>query len=98
MCLSLSLGIPLLRALSFLPSPPQINYKLNALEQMLGAEPLKQTADGWHGKDNTVVFDRVTFGYEEKSVVSGVSLMVREGQKTALVGNPVRVRAHWQSC
>lgn len=86
MCLSLSLGIPLLRALSFLPSLPQINYKLNALEQMLGAEPLRQTADGWHGTDNTVVFDHVTFGYEEKSVIRDVSLTMREGQKTALVG------------
>ena len=35
LCLSLSIGIPLLKSLSFLPTMPQLNYKIAALEQVL---------------------------------------------------------------
>ena len=86
MCLSLSLGLPLLKAIGFLPSMPQINYKISALEQMLSAEPLRQTEDGFEGDGHTVEFQDVTFAYEKETVVDHVSLTIQEGQKTALVG------------
>ena len=35
LCLSLSIGIPLLKSLGFLPTMPQLNYKITALEQVL---------------------------------------------------------------
>ncbi len=86
LCLALSIGIPLLKALGFLPTMPQLNYKISALEQMLDSEPLRQTSEEFHGKDHTVRFEGVSFAYGEQTVVHNVSLTAKAGQKTALVG------------
>lgn len=101
MCLSLSMGLPLLKAMGFVPSLPQINYKIEALEGMMSAEPLKQTKDGFRGQGRTVVFEDVSFSYQkspdesgkkggrdnrEEIVADHVSFTIREGTKTALVG------------
>ena len=99
LCLSLSIGIPLLKSLGFLPTMPQLNYKISALEQVLETAPLKQTDDGFHGKNLDICFDHITFGYEKAQpgpdgkpivtmdeVITDVSFTVKAGQKTALVG------------
>ncbi|ADY57070.1 Xenobiotic-transporting ATPase [Syntrophobotulus glycolicus DSM 8271] len=86
LCLALSIGIPLLKALGFLPAMPQLNYKISALEQVLEAEPLHQTEDGFGGKDHTICFEGVSFAYGDQTVVHDVSLTAKAGQKTALVG------------
>lgn len=86
LCLSLSIGIPLLKALGFLPTMPQLNYKISALEQMLEAKPLRQTEDSFHGTDYNIHFEGVNFAYGEQTVVHNVSLTAKAGQKTALVG------------
>lgn len=86
LCLSLSIGTPLLKALGFVPTMPQLNYKISALEEMLQAEPLRQTEDGFHGKDHSIRFDNVSFAYGEQAIVHNVGLTAQDGQKTALVG------------
>ena len=99
LCLALSIGIPLLKSLGFLPTMPQLNYKISALEQVLETMPLKQTEDTFHGKDFSIRFDHVTFGYQKTQpgpdgqpivttdeVLHDVSFTVKAGQKTALVG------------
>ncbi len=99
LCLSLSIGIPLLKSLGFLPTMPQLNYKISALEQVLETAPLKQTDDAFHGKNLDICFDHITFGYEKAQpgldgkpvvtmdeVITDVSFTVKAGQKTALVG------------
>ncbi|MGL5434637.1 MAG: ABC transporter ATP-binding protein [Lachnospiraceae bacterium] len=86
LCLSLSIGIPLLKAIGFLPSMPQVNYKISALEDILKAEPLRQDNQAFKGRDHSVTFDDVVFAYEEKAVIRNVSLTVLEGTTTALVG------------
>ena len=86
MCLSLSLGVPLLKAMGFLPSLPQINYKIEMLENMFHTAPLKQTTDEFKGNGHTVVFDRVSFAYKEETVADQINLTIPQGQKTALVG------------
>lgn len=86
MCLSLSLGVPLLKAIGFVPSLPQINYKIETLENMLNAPPLRQTTDHFKGNNHTVVFDHVSFAYKEETVADQINLTIRQGQKTALVG------------
>lgn len=86
LCLSLSIGLPLLKALGFLPTMPQLNYKISALEQVLEAEPLHQTEADFHGKDHTICFAGVSFAYRDQTVVHDVTLTAKAGQKTALVG------------
>lgn len=99
LCLSLSIGIPLLKSLSFLPTMPQLNYKIAALEQVLETAPLQQTDAVFHGKNYDICFDHITFGYEKSQpgpdgqpmvtmdeVIHDISFTAKEGQKTALVG------------
>lgn len=99
LCLCLSIGMPLLKSLGFLPTIPQVNYKIAALEQVLDAKVLAQTEDCFHGKDSSVTFEDVSFGYSApapggdgkpaartKNVISHVSFTAKAGQKTALVG------------
>lgn len=96
LCLSLSIGIPLLKALGFLPTLPQLGYKISALEQILSANPLEQTNDKFLGRDYTVTFEHVKFGYDIvtspeqetkiKEIIHDVSFTAKSGQKTALVG------------
>lgn len=99
LCLSLSIGIPLLKSLSFLPTMPQLNYKIAALEQVLETAPLQQTDAAFHGKNYDICFDHITFGYEKiqpgpdgrpmvtmDEVIHDISFTAKAGQKTALVG------------
>lgn len=99
LCLSLSIGMPLLKSLGFLPTMPQLNYKISALEQVLDAPELQQTNDGFHGMDDTITYDHVSFSYQttqpgpdgkpavvEDEVLHNVSFTAKAGQKTALVG------------
>ncbi len=99
LCLSLSIGIPLLKSLGFLPTMPQLNYKISALEQVLSSAPLKQGKSEFLGQTQDICFDHVTFGYPRmqmgedgkpvvstKEVIHEVSFCAKAGQKTALVG------------
>lgn len=99
LCLSLSIGIPLLKSLSFLPTMPQLNYKIAALEQVLETAPLQQTDAVFHGKNYDICFDHITFGYKKSQpgpdgqpmvtmdeVIHDISFTAKAGQKTALVG------------
>lgn len=99
LCLALSIGTPLLKSLSFLPTLPQLNYKIAALEQVLEAEPLAQTEDEFHGADDSVRFAHVSFAYYKtvpgpdgqpqtvsEPVLHDISFTARAGEKTALVG------------
>lgn len=99
LCLALSIGTPLLKSLSFLPTLPQLNYKIAALEQVLEAAPLAQTDDDFHGADDSVRFAHVSFAYEKtvpgpdgqpqtvsEAVLHDISFTAHAGEKTALVG------------
>lgn len=99
LCLSLSIGLPLLKALGFLPMMPQLNYKISALEDALNIEPLKQGENKFKGIDHTISYDNVTFGYQLskmgengqpetyiKNVIHNVSFTAKVGEKTAIVG------------
>ncbi len=62
-CMSFGIGAPLLRSMSFMSSMPQVNYKIEALEQLMSAPPLQQTEDAFTGKDYSVSFKNVRFDY-----------------------------------
>lgn len=99
LCLALSIGTPLLKSLSFLPTLPQLNYKIAALEQVLEAVPLAQTEDDFHGADDSVRFAHVSFAYYKtvpgpdgqpqtvsEAVLHDISFTAHAGEKTVLVG------------
>lgn len=86
MCLSLSIGLPLLKALSFVPSLPQINYKIETLENIMSEEPLRQRPEGFCGDDMTIRFSDVAFAYDDKVAVDKINMTVEEGSRVALVG------------
>lgn len=86
LCMSFAIGAPLLRAVGFMSTIPQINYKISSLEQMLSAPPLQQSNQPFSGKTHTVSFENVRFAYQDTEVLHGVSLNVSEGSLTALVG------------
>ena len=86
LCMSFGVGAPLLRALGFMSTLPQINYKITALEQLMGAPALEQTDADFSGADHTVSFEEVRFAYQEDEVLHGVSLTAPVGSLTGLVG------------
>ncbi len=86
LCMSFGIGAPLLRALSFMSTLPQINYKITALEELMSAPPLKQTAAPFIGNRHDIKFHNIHFAYKKEEVLHGISLTIPEGSFTALVG------------
>ncbi|WP_303789974.1 ABC transporter ATP-binding protein [Ruminococcus flavefaciens] len=85
-CLSLSVGVPILKALNFAGKFPQLNYKIDEIEKAMDSEPLKTKDNSFIGNSNIVKFEDVHFAYKEQEVLHGVSLELQEGSLTALVG------------
>lgn len=86
LCMGFGIGTPLLKSLSFGSVMPQVKYKIEALENMLSAPPLKQSNKKFKGNNHTVTFDNIRFSYKEEEVLHGVSFEAKEGTMTALVG------------
>lgn len=86
LCLALSIGIPLLRTMSFLSLAPQIRYKIISLENLLDKEDLKSGLKEFHGDNYSVEFINVTFGYDGTEVVRDINLKMKQNTMTALVG------------
>ena len=85
-CLSLSVGVPILKALNFAGKFSQLNYKINEIEKAMDSEPLKTNDNSFIGNSNIDKFEDVHFAYKEQEVLHGVSLELQEGSLTALVG------------
>lgn len=86
LCMSFGIGAPLLRSLSFMSTLPQVNYKIESLEQLMGASPLQQQKKPFLGKNHSISFENVRFSYEDTEVLHGISFSIEEGSLTALVG------------
>ena len=85
-CLSLSIGVHLLKALSFAGKFPQLNYRIDEIEKAMDNQPLKNNDNLFIGNSHIVKFEDVRFAYREQEVIHGVSLELKEGTLTALVG------------
>jgi ATP-binding cassette subfamily B protein len=86
LCMGFSIGPLFIKAMSFMSTMPQVNFKINALEELLSAPPLKQADKSFAGKDHGIEFENVRFAYKEAEALHGVSLTVAEGSLVALVG------------
>jgi ATP-binding cassette subfamily B protein len=86
LCMSFSIGPLFIKAMSFMSTMPQINFKINALEELLSAPPLQQTDAPFAGKDHGIAFEDVRFAYKDAEVLHGVSFAAPQGSLVALVG------------
>ena len=85
-CMSFAVGPSFLKALNFAGKFPQLDYKIAELEKMMDNPPLKAGTAGFSGKNLDVEFKNVHFAYEDKEVLHGVNLSLKQGKVTALVG------------
>lgn len=86
LCMTFAIGMPLLKAMSFMGKFPQLSYKVDELERLLDNPPLKQSDKGFEGGNCDIRFEDVHFSYKETEVIHGVDLEIKEGQMAALVG------------
>jgi len=86
LCLSFAIGAPLIRALSFVSTMPQINYKIEALEKLMDAPELQASDEAFTGNNYDIVYEDVHFGYDQKEVIHGINLQIKQGTTTALIG------------
>ncbi|MBR6275095.1 MAG: ABC transporter ATP-binding protein [Lachnospiraceae bacterium] len=85
-CMSFAVGPSFLKALNFAGKFPQLDYKITELEKMMDNPPLKAGTSDFKGNNLDVEFKNVHFAYEEKEVLHGVDLSLKQGRVTALVG------------
>lgn len=85
-CLTISVGTPLLRVGSYGSTLPQLQYKISALEKLTEGEGLKAGSNGFEGKNHDIRFDSVRFSYKDSEVIHGVSFEIKENSMTAFVG------------
>lgn len=85
-CMSLAVGQPLLKAMSFGGKFPQLNYKIDELERFIEHPALKQSERDFEGSGHDIRFEDVRFTYKDAEVIHGIDLELEEGTMTALVG------------
>jgi len=84
--LSMSIGLPLIKLVGFLPLIPQLQYKVEQLEKTFEGEELKIIDKGIAPENYDVNFKNVTFAYDKKDVINDVSFHAKENSVTAIVG------------
>ncbi|MCR5385105.1 MAG: ABC transporter ATP-binding protein/permease [Saccharofermentans sp.] len=85
-CLTISVGTPLLKLGSYGSTLPQLQYKISALEKLTEGESLKTGDKGFTGVNHDICFDDVRFSYKDVEVIHGVSFKISENSMTAFVG------------
>jgi ATP-binding cassette subfamily B protein len=86
LCMSFSIGPLFIKAMGYMSTMPQVNFKIKALEDLLSAPPLQQSDKPFTGKDHGIEFANVRFAYKDAEVLHGVSFTAAEGSLVALVG------------
>ena len=83
--LGMSIGIPALRLINFIPMFPQLSYKSQKIEGMFDIPGLPEGAKQPRA-GHTIVFENVSFAYKEAEVIKNISLTIPEKSVTALIG------------
>lgn len=86
LCLGLALTTPLLKVSTQFSSFPQVGYKMDELERVLDAPPLRFGEGRFEGTDHSIIYEHVSFGYKEAEVIHDVSLTIDDNTTTAFVG------------
>ncbi|WP_294237319.1 ABC transporter ATP-binding protein [Pseudobutyrivibrio sp.] len=85
-CMSFAVGPSFLKALNFAGKFPQLDYKITELENLMDKPPLNEGNAPFTGTDRNIVFENVKFSYDDKEVLHGVNLELKQNTTTALVG------------
>ncbi|WP_406543991.1 ABC transporter ATP-binding protein [Pseudobutyrivibrio sp.] len=86
LCMSFAVGPSFLKALNFAGKFPQLDYKITELENLMDRPALNEGNQSFTGTDRNIVFENVKFSYEDKEVLHGVNLELKQNTTTALVG------------
>ncbi len=84
--ITMGIGVPFNRALLFIPFFPRLNYAISELENVFFQAELKTGSKTDKPKSYDIEFDKVSFSYEEKTVINDVSFSIKESTMTAIVG------------
>ena len=64
LCMSFSVGPPLIRAMNFMSVLPQLSYKIDQMESLFNIPPLKEGKTDFNGNDLQIRFENVRFSYK----------------------------------
>ncbi|MGN0484784.1 MAG: ABC transporter ATP-binding protein [Lachnospiraceae bacterium] len=89
MCLILSLGLvsPIITMMSYMDDMARVGTIVGEVSGILSWEELERPqTDREKVKDYSISLSNVTFGYEEKEVLHGINMQMKEGTVNAFVG------------
>jgi ATP-binding cassette subfamily B protein len=83
--LGMSIGLPATRLMSFFPQFPQLKHRSQKIEGMFGIPDMPEGTKPAPAAHD-VVFENVTFAYNDTEVIKNLSLTLPENSITALIG------------
>ena len=84
--LNLSIGSPFIKFINFLPFIPNVNYAVENLEEIFVKESVCSGLRTDLPKDYTIKYDDITFAYDEKDIIKGLTVELKPDTLTAFVG------------
>lgn len=84
--ISMSLGTPLIKLVEFLPTIPNLAYKIDELEKTFAGSELDARDQGEDPDGYSVSFEHVHFAYDSVEVLRDISFCAEENSVTAIVG------------
>ena len=84
--LLLSIGEPLIKLINFMPSIPMLDYAIKKVEAVFVHEDVKSGEFNEISENCDVEFKNVQFKYENKEVIHGIDLNIKQNSICALVG------------
>ena len=84
--LNLSIGSPFLKYINFLHFIPNVRYAVENLEEIFVKESVCSGLRTDLPKDYTIKYDNITFSYDEKDIIKGLSIELKPNTLTAFVG------------
>jgi ATP-binding cassette subfamily B protein len=83
--LGMSIGVPALRLINFIPQFPQLKYKAARIEGMFDIPDMPEGVKSAPARHD-IAFENVTFAYGDTNVIQNLTLAMPENSVTALIG------------
>ncbi|EXG84182.1 ABC-type multidrug transport system, ATPase and permease component [Clostridium sp. ASBs410] len=87
-CIILSFGLagPLVQAMKYTDNIASMGTIMNQVAEILKEEEMIRPSMGQDLKDYPIVFENVTFGYQDQEILHGISFEAKPKEMTAIVG------------